>query len=361
MKRNEHHSRISKKYGVNRVIVFETDNEQLAFLEEIHLIDALKTYAYENENWGANYTRGGDGCSGYKFNDDQRNALREALCLAWKEHPELRELHSQLMTKKNEEWWKDSEYRQNQRVRLERYWSDVDARMKQSLLMKETLKKFWSDPVNHEKASSRLKSMWESDDYRQKMENVLIEFWSDPQRRKKHSEEMSVVMTEKWKCEDFREKMTRALKRGHNTEEARQSKRAVWSDPEIREKIVTSMRGVKRSEETKERMRKPKSPEHREKLRAILSRCREEMKAKGLSPTKGRISSDEQRQKLKEVARLPHIKEAKRQAQLRRWQRWREQKLKDKFEDNTSEADRFDLFDGQGQLTMDTAPGCVKD
>lgn len=64
--RNKLHSAIMTRYGFDRRVVFETDNEKLAFVRECELIAKHNTYVYGG-GWGANFTLGGDGTSGAKF------------------------------------------------------------------------------------------------------------------------------------------------------------------------------------------------------------------------------------------------------------------------------------------------------
>lgn len=64
--RSKHHMNISGKYGCVREVVFSTDDESLAFAEEIRLISLHRTFVYgaEYSGFGCNYTRGGDGAAG---------------------------------------------------------------------------------------------------------------------------------------------------------------------------------------------------------------------------------------------------------------------------------------------------------
>lgn len=92
---------------------------------------------------------------------------------------------------------------------------------------------------------------------------------------------------------------------------------------ECRQRISCANLGKKRSDETRQRMRKPKSAEHREKLRKHLQ------KILGLphkSPVLDEVTLAHKKERLRETAQLPHVKEAKRQAQLRRWEKWRANK-----------------------------------
>lgn len=66
IERNKLHTRIASKYGLDRRIVFETDDEVMAFDKERELIIEHDTYVYGG-GWGANFTLGGQGTSGAKF------------------------------------------------------------------------------------------------------------------------------------------------------------------------------------------------------------------------------------------------------------------------------------------------------
>lgn len=66
MKRNRLHKSIVSKYGIERRLVFETDNEKEAFTKEIEIIALRKTWVHGGDGfWGANFTLGGDGVVGH--------------------------------------------------------------------------------------------------------------------------------------------------------------------------------------------------------------------------------------------------------------------------------------------------------
>lgn len=71
--RNRLHDNISKKYGLHRQVILETTNEQEAFVREREFITKHKTYVYGGEDhWGANFTLGGEGCSGRQISSETR-------------------------------------------------------------------------------------------------------------------------------------------------------------------------------------------------------------------------------------------------------------------------------------------------
>lgn len=81
--RNKKHKNISKKYDVNREIVFQTENETLALNEEIRLIREHQTFAYDQNacEFACNFTEGGDGWSGRKHTDETKNLCRKGALL----------------------------------------------------------------------------------------------------------------------------------------------------------------------------------------------------------------------------------------------------------------------------------------
>lgn len=79
------------KYGFDRRIVFETDNEQEAFEKECLLITEYDTYVYGG-GWGANFTLGGEGTPGTKRPD-----------VRGENHPMFGRKHSEESKRKNSE------------------------------------------------------------------------------------------------------------------------------------------------------------------------------------------------------------------------------------------------------------------
>lgn len=63
LRRNKKHRNIAIKHGLDRRIVFETFDHQVANQIEIHLIAELKTHV--DHGFGANFTHGGDGVIGH--------------------------------------------------------------------------------------------------------------------------------------------------------------------------------------------------------------------------------------------------------------------------------------------------------
>ena len=79
--RNEVWNRIATKHGFKSKIMLSTDDEQVAFNEEIRLIAEHNTYVGKDapkDAWGANLTRGGEGAAGYCHTQEVKQALSEA-------------------------------------------------------------------------------------------------------------------------------------------------------------------------------------------------------------------------------------------------------------------------------------------
>lgn len=77
--RNAYWKRIAAKYGWRREVVFGTREEQAALDFEIQLIAEYKTYTYDNhDRWGCNFTRGGEGISGYCHTEFARARIGDA-------------------------------------------------------------------------------------------------------------------------------------------------------------------------------------------------------------------------------------------------------------------------------------------
>lgn len=66
LNRNKHHRNISKRYGVERRVVFCSRDEAATLDLECELIVEYKTCVLYEDSWGANYTVGGNGVSGFR-------------------------------------------------------------------------------------------------------------------------------------------------------------------------------------------------------------------------------------------------------------------------------------------------------
>jgi hypothetical protein len=76
--RNKKHAATSAKYGMLRIVVLETKDEQEAFDRERELIQYRQTYAHKFE-FGCNFTLGGEGTTGRIVSEEERENLRRCL------------------------------------------------------------------------------------------------------------------------------------------------------------------------------------------------------------------------------------------------------------------------------------------
>jgi len=78
--RNGLHGHISRDLGLQREIVFETDDEEEAYARETALVGELHTYAHGGEGWwGANLDMGGRGGGSIPKDDNWKAAIQTAL------------------------------------------------------------------------------------------------------------------------------------------------------------------------------------------------------------------------------------------------------------------------------------------
>jgi hypothetical protein len=73
------HDNIMKKYGLNRIIVFETDDEKLCFEMESYYIRWLRlnnlSKEYMPTKYATNSTDGGEGISGFHLSDETKQKI----------------------------------------------------------------------------------------------------------------------------------------------------------------------------------------------------------------------------------------------------------------------------------------------
>ena len=231
-KRNPLHTNIKNKHGMVRKILFETYSEQEAFQKEVELIQELKTHIDFGEG-GANFTLGGDGTTGYKWNEEQREEQREACKKKW-ENPEYREKFSEARKK----LWENPEYREKIREKIseasKRMWKDSEYKKFKS----ESSKKLWENPEYREKTSEAIKKAWEDPDLKEKISEAIKQHHSDPEFRKKLGEKIREALSDP----EIREKISRTTKEK-------------LSDPEIRKKIKLGISKLT-PEQRSERIRK---------------------------------------------------------------------------------------------------------
>jgi len=242
--RNQLHANIKNKHGMVRKIVFETYSEQEAFVKEIELIQELKTHVDFGEG-GANFTLGGEGVSGYKYSEEQKEKRSKLSKKMW-EDPEYREnviesikmAHNDPEVKKrrsknSKKMWEDPEHKKLMSESLKKLWEDPEYKEK----MSEISKKMWEDPKFQEKRRESHRKVYEKPEIKEKLSKNSKKMWEDPNHREKMSESLKKL----WEDPEHKEKVSDAIKQHHSDPEFRKKQgekmREVLSDPEIREKI----------------------------------------------------------------------------------------------------------------------------
>jgi hypothetical protein len=173
LKRNPLHTNIKNKHGIIREIVFESHDEQEVFNKEIQLIQELQTHI-DHGNGGANLTLGGDGPSGYKFTEEQREKTSKMNKSSW-ENLEIRKKRIESCKKTRE----TPEYKRKiSEVNMAK-WQNKDYREKTT----ESLKKSWEDPERKKYASKFRKKYWEDPERRAMMSESVKKQWEDPEYR----------------------------------------------------------------------------------------------------------------------------------------------------------------------------------
>lgn len=79
-KRNRIHASIAQRYGLQRKIIFESDDSRECYIKETELITLHKTYIGGGEGWwGANMDLGGEGGGNTPKSAEHREKIRKAL------------------------------------------------------------------------------------------------------------------------------------------------------------------------------------------------------------------------------------------------------------------------------------------
>lgn len=90
--RNQKHKHVRKTFGHRRVIIFSSNDENECLQKEIDLIQEYHTYyldEFADKEVACNFTLGGDGSSGFKFSDDQKEKMSKTHKQRFLSNPEL--------------------------------------------------------------------------------------------------------------------------------------------------------------------------------------------------------------------------------------------------------------------------------
>jgi hypothetical protein len=174
--RNKHHKHIIEKHGIDRRVLFETHDEQLALNEEIRLIAEMHTYVYDVEynGIGCNYTIGGDGVSGHKDTPEQQEQRKISQTRAWQDpairatriearnRPEVNDKLRPQASASQRRNWQDPVYRKSQSIAIKIAQNDPQTQTKRRASNAIASKKNWK--TNRKK----MMSIFQSDAYREK-------------------------------------------------------------------------------------------------------------------------------------------------------------------------------------------------
>lgn len=222
-----------KKYGwdnIRHIILLENLSKEMACECEKYLIAKFQT---TNSKYGYNLVNGGEGVNGYKHTEETRLLLHQKLAGRKLSDEHKQKISKALMGRPNT-WQKGV-------------------------------------PVSEEskqKMSEALKGHTTSEETRQKLSIANTGHYPDAETRRKMSEHNCMHRQE------IREKVSATLKL---TQKERTQKRMVTmherypngltQSEESNRKRSEALKGRAKSEETKQKMRKPKSPEARENMR----------------------------------------------------------------------------------------------
>ena len=90
--RNKKHKYVCNTYGFNREIIFCSNDEKNCLEYEVELIKEYHTFyldEFADKEVACNFTKGGDGSSGWVPTEEQRKNISKGIKLAYKNNPEL--------------------------------------------------------------------------------------------------------------------------------------------------------------------------------------------------------------------------------------------------------------------------------
>lgn len=180
--RNKHHTNIRNKYGINRVLVYCSKDENDALNAEVILIKEHRTYVYADDYlFGANYSIGGHANSGCKLTSEQLSRLVENVTKSWQDpiarQNHLNSLHKpetiamisekcRFAQKKN---WQDPVYRINQSESIRIAQNKEETRKKRSASVRIAQTKLWQNKEYREKQTKKQQEVWKDEKLLQKL------------------------------------------------------------------------------------------------------------------------------------------------------------------------------------------------
>lgn len=206
--RNKKHDAIMNRFGMTRVIVLETFDEEFANLvEKMKIIECgtlARGYHVCDEDFGSNFTAGGEGFSGVF--DEERKRRKEKMESRWKDNDERKRLteiqngESVKMKKSNamKEWLNSDAGREHIRNSLELARNSItrEARVQgqnrpeTKKLKSEIMKNFCDDEKVKKFKSENAKKFWESEEYREKQKESRKNFKMSDSTKKAISDKL---------------------------------------------------------------------------------------------------------------------------------------------------------------------------
>jgi len=215
MKRNRKHSAIVKRYGIQRIIVFETQDEKIANEFEISKILEHKTlarsYHVSDDDFGCNFTRGGEGFSGIA--DVERQRRSDVMKARWADTDTrslLIEIQNSEETKSKKSramkvWVASEKGREHLYHSLDMARNAVtsEARIhgqnqpETKKLKSKLMKQHCSEQTIKDKKSVDAQCNWKSQEYREKQRNSRVGWHPTEEHKRQISEKLKAYWIKK--------------------------------------------------------------------------------------------------------------------------------------------------------------------
>ncbi len=188
------HHAIKKYYNknpkLNQVKIETIDKayslEELNCLEKKYIIE-YNSFNGDNQEGGYNMTKGGDGCKGYKFTEEQKKNCKKIQKKRKEEHPEIAINHSKIMKQRaidNPEIGI-----QHSIIMKQLYINNPSKKEDMSILKKQQYNDNPEMALQQKKIKIKLYESEEGTEIIEKIRNKSIQQWQDPEKKKKIMDE----------------------------------------------------------------------------------------------------------------------------------------------------------------------------
>lgn len=210
LKRNKKHKAISERYGCERVVIATTKDDFAASELEIEKIAEYNTFARDyhvcDDDFGCNFTRGGEGFSGVAQVEKQRRSIM--MSARWSD-PEQRSVLTQLQNSEETKhkkslamkaWIETPDGAKHLRLSLDmaREAVTTEARVKgqnqpeTKELKSKRMKEHCSKIETKDKKSADAKRNWTSDEYREKQKQSREGWLPSEEHKRQISEKLKL-------------------------------------------------------------------------------------------------------------------------------------------------------------------------